>query len=48
MLDFDRVVVLDSGRVIEEGHPSELLANKEGVFSSLHHLEQSTESKQNL
>jgi ABC-type transport system involved in cytochrome bd biosynthesis, ATPase and permease components len=44
MLDFDRVVVLDSGRIIEEGHPSELLANK-GVFSSLHHLEQSTGSK---
>ncbi|KAJ5616869.1 ABC transporter integral membrane type 1 [Penicillium hordei] len=44
MLDFDRVVVLDSGRIIEEGHPSELLANQ-GVFSSLHHLEQSTGSK---
>lgn len=44
MLDFDRVVVLDSGRIIEEGHPSELLANK-GVFSSLHHLEQSTGSE---
>ena len=43
MLDFDRVVVLDSGRIIEEGHPSELL-NKQGVFSSLYHLEQSTGS----
>ncbi|KAJ5356748.1 ABC transporter integral membrane type 1 [Penicillium concentricum] len=48
MLDFDRVVVLDSGRIIEEGHPSELLANKEGVFLSLHHLEQSTGGKQDL
>lgn len=47
MLDFDRVVVLDSGRIIEEGHPSELLANK-GVFSSLHRLEQSTGTKQEL
>ncbi|KAJ5200516.1 ABC transporter integral membrane type 1 [Penicillium cf. griseofulvum] len=48
MLDFDRVVVLDSGRIIEGGHPSELLADKEGVFSTLHHLEQSTGSKQEL
>ncbi|KAI1838945.1 hypothetical protein DTO027I6_3367 [Penicillium roqueforti] len=47
MLDFDRVVVLDSGRIIEEGHPSDLL-NKEGAFSSLHHLEQSTGSNQEL
>ncbi|KAJ5952711.1 uncharacterized protein N7479_011124 [Penicillium vulpinum] len=48
MLDFDRVVVLDSGRIIEQGHPSELLANKEGVFSSLRHLEQSAGNKQEL
>ncbi|KAI2746619.1 hypothetical protein DTO013E5_183 [Penicillium roqueforti] len=47
MLDFDRVVVLDSGRIIEEGHPSDLL-NKEGAFSSLHHLKQSTGSNQEL
>ncbi|KAJ5178366.1 ABC transporter integral membrane type 1 [Penicillium coprophilum] len=43
MLDFDRVVVLESGRIIEEGHPSELLANKDGAFSSLRHLEQQQE-----
>ena len=48
MLDFDRVVVLDSGRVVEEGHPSALLADKEGMFSSLRRLEQSAGSEQEL
>jgi ABC-type multidrug transport system fused ATPase/permease subunit len=41
MLDFDRVVVLDNGRILENGHPSALLTTKDSVFSSLHRLEQS-------
>jgi ABC-type bacteriocin/lantibiotic exporter with double-glycine peptidase domain len=31
----DRVLVLDAGRVVESGAPSELLANGDGIF---HHL----------
>jgi ABC-type multidrug transport system fused ATPase/permease subunit len=42
MLDFDRVIVLDNGRIIENGHPSELLATRNGVFFNLHHLEQAS------
>jgi hypothetical protein len=33
IMDADRVVVLDSGLVAEEGHPHDLLSNESGKFS---------------
>ncbi|PYH42574.1 ABC transporter family protein [Aspergillus saccharolyticus JOP 1030-1] len=35
IVDFDRVLVLDAGRVVEYGPPRELIANAEGVFRGL-------------
>lgn len=35
IVDFDRVLVLDAGRVIEYGTPQELVSNQNGVFRSL-------------
>jgi ABC-type multidrug transport system fused ATPase/permease subunit len=35
ILDFDLVVVLEKGRVVEVGHPEELLQNEEGVLRDL-------------
>ena len=35
LLDYDRVVVLDSGRVAEYGPPTELAARADGAFASL-------------
>ncbi|KAE8147983.1 multidrug resistance-associated protein [Aspergillus avenaceus] len=39
LLDFDQVAVMDSGRLIEVGHPRALLANPDGAFSRLSQLE---------
>ncbi|RAQ42669.1 ABC transporter [Aspergillus flavus] len=39
LLDFDRVVVLDSGRIIESGHPRDLLGRPDGAFAKLLKLE---------
>jgi ABC-type multidrug transport system fused ATPase/permease subunit len=36
ILDFDLVVVLEKGRVVEVGHPEELLQNEEGVLRDLY------------
>ncbi|KAL2134935.1 hypothetical protein VTI74DRAFT_10342 [Chaetomium olivicolor] len=36
ILDFDLVVVLDQGRVVEAGHPEELLQNEEGLLRDLY------------
>ncbi|EAQ84525.1 hypothetical protein CHGG_08539 [Chaetomium globosum CBS 148.51] len=36
ILDFDLVVVLDHGRVVEAGHPEELLQNESGVLKDLY------------
>lgn len=36
ILDFDLVVVLERGRVVEAGHPEELLQNEEGVLRDLY------------
>lgn len=39
LLDFDRVAVLDSGRVVEVGQPLELMLKPHGGFSKLLDLE---------
>lgn len=36
LVDFDRVIVLDSGRLVESGNPSELLKDQSSIFSKLH------------
>lgn len=36
----DRIVVLDKGRIVESGHPRELLALENGHFAHLHQLQQ--------
>lgn len=33
--DFDRILVLDEGRVVEYGSPKELYAMKDGVFRGM-------------
>lgn len=35
IMDFDRVIVMDKGSVIESGNPLELLKREEGAFKSL-------------
>ncbi|KAK6823394.1 hypothetical protein RU639_006092 [Aspergillus parasiticus] len=35
LLEFDQVAVLDSGRIIETGHPRELLGRPDGAFAKL-------------
>jgi ABC-type multidrug transport system fused ATPase/permease subunit len=35
VMDFDRVFMLDSGRLIEEGPPRNLLSDKESAFKAL-------------
>lgn len=35
MIRSDQVIVMDAGKVAEIGHPSALLANGDGAFSSL-------------
>lgn len=37
LLDFDRVLVLDKGRVVELGNPRELLETSGSRFSRLYH-----------
>ncbi|RAO71528.1 uncharacterized protein BHQ10_007540 [Talaromyces amestolkiae] len=39
LLDFDRVAVLDSGRIVEVGQPWELMGRSDGEFSKLLDLE---------
>ncbi|QLI72089.1 ABC multidrug transporter B [Metarhizium brunneum] len=36
VLDFDRVVLMDKGHILENGNPRELLANSESAFHSLY------------
>ena len=36
VLDYDKIVVLDAGRVVEFGSPQDLIA-KEGVFAAMIH-----------
>ncbi|KAE8350023.1 P-loop containing nucleoside triphosphate hydrolase protein [Aspergillus coremiiformis] len=39
LLDFDQVAVLDSGRIVEAGHPRKLLCRPDGAFTKLLELE---------
>lgn len=38
----DKIVVLDEGRVVEEGRPTELLAMKDGIFKRMSELQKSS------
>jgi ABC-type multidrug transport system fused ATPase/permease subunit len=38
LLDFDQVAVLNSGQIVEVGHPRDLLNNPHGEFSKLLNL----------
>lgn len=39
LLDFDQVAVLNSGQIMEVGHPRDLLSEPNGEFSKLLSLE---------
>jgi ATP-binding cassette subfamily B protein len=41
VLDFDRVLVVDNGRLVEDGHPLELAANADSYFKTLLDAERS-------
>lgn len=34
-LDVNRVIVMDKGRIVESGHPEELLEKENGLYASL-------------
>lgn len=38
LMDFDKIIVMDQGRIVESGAPSELL-NRAGVFAKLYHAD---------
>jgi ABC-type multidrug transport system fused ATPase/permease subunit len=46
LLDYDQVVVLSKGEIVEQGSPRDLLRNSEGAFSQLLRGEQSGEQYQ--
>lgn len=35
VIDYDRIVLLSKGRVVEDGHPAKLLENESGEFTTL-------------
>jgi ABC-type multidrug transport system fused ATPase/permease subunit len=37
VIDFDRIAVMDAGKLVEFGHPHDLLANEDGYFTKLVH-----------
>jgi len=37
--DADRIIVLERGRVVEDGSPAELLGHEAGYYSRLHRLQ---------
>lgn len=43
LMDFDKVAVLDSGRLIEFGKPAELAKDGSSAFSKLYHGSASTQ-----
>jgi len=34
-LDVNRVIVLDKGKIVEQGHPEELLQDEESLYAGL-------------
>ncbi|XP_074600441.1 ATP-binding cassette sub-family C member 9-like isoform X2 [Brevipalpus obovatus] len=44
LLDFDRVIVLEKGSIVEDGRPQDLLAKKEGLFRFLLRSESVTDT----
>lgn len=40
VMNCDRLLALDKGRIVEEGTPAELLKNQESYFYKVHHLQQ--------
>lgn len=42
VVDLDRILVLDKGKIAEEGRPHELLDNKDSYFYRMYHLKGST------
>ena len=36
IIDYDRVLVMDSGQLIEDGSPSTLLANSQSMFRHMY------------
>lgn len=36
-MDYDRIIVLDQGKIIEDGSPQELKEKPDGIFSKLIH-----------
>ncbi|KAH7303548.1 P-loop containing nucleoside triphosphate hydrolase protein [Stachybotrys elegans] len=45
ILDFDRIAVLDHGRVVEYGSPSELMAMEDGALSTLYRAQKNRTKK---
>lgn len=45
LAEFDRIVVLEHGRVLEQGPPSELLKNPQSYFARLYYLRSNNETK---
>lgn len=41
VVDFDKVVVLQDGRIVELGSPRDLLERKDSIFKALWELQQS-------
>jgi len=45
IMNVDRLLVLDNGRIIEEGKPKELLANPDSYFYKMYHVADGEDSK---
>jgi len=46
LLDCDRIIVFDEGKIIEEGSPADLMQRQNGVFSAMiKAVEQSNEQE---
>ena len=47
LLDFDKIIVMDEGRIVEEGRHEELL-QKKGVYYSMYQRQQQEDSSNHL